>query len=261
MVWRTLEGFSVQPYYRAEDLKDLKLIGSEAGVFPFVRGTKDDNTWLIRQDYVVKQNFKKANQLALDGMMKGVTAIGFDMSQTEKLTKADLKVLLKDFALNAVEINFKGCNDIALLKNFISIATESGVKPNSINASFDYDPLKQLNNSGLYKAKEATKLLVKAIELVKDFANIRVIGIYGYAFNDAGANICQELAYSMNMGSEYLNLLKEAKVDVNEAVKRMQLVEFTLWRLQNSVQQEFYGQTLQRRMVLKRAIVKLKSTP
>ena len=128
LVWRTLEGFSVQPYYRSENLKDLKLVGGTAGVFPFVRGTKDSNAWLIRQDYLVKQNFKKANALALDGMMKGVTAVGFDLSQTESITKADLKTLLKDFALNAVEVNFKGCKDLSLLKNFVAIVKESGVK-------------------------------------------------------------------------------------------------------------------------------------
>lgn len=221
LVWRTLEGFSVQPYYRDENLKDLKLVGGTAGIFPFVRGTKDSNAWLIRQDYLVKQNFKKANALALDGMMKGVTAVGFDLTQTEKITKADLKTLLNDVALGAVEINFKGCKDLALLKNFISLAKESGVKPASIHASFDYDPLKELNATGLYNAKDATKLLTKAIELVKDFANIRVVGVYAYAFNDAGSNICQELAYGMNMGSEYLNLLKEAGVNANEAVKRI----------------------------------------
>lgn len=221
LVWRTLEGFSVQPYYRAENLKDLNLVGGQAGVFPFVRGTKDSNAWLIRQDYIVNQNFKKANALALDGMMKGVTSVGFDLSKTERVTLADLKILLKDFALDAVEINFKGCKDLNLLKNFVSICQKSGVKPNSINASFDYDPLKELNLTGLYNAKEAVKLLTKAIELVKDFAKIRVIGVYTYAFNDAGSNICQELAYGMNMGSEYLNLLKDAKISMDEAVKRI----------------------------------------
>ena len=73
LVWRTMEGFSVQPYYRAEDLKGLKEVGGKAGEFPFVRGTKDDNNWLIRQDYLVGKDFKAANALALDGMMKGVT--------------------------------------------------------------------------------------------------------------------------------------------------------------------------------------------
>ncbi len=221
LVWKTMEGFSVQPYYRAEDLKGLKELGGKAGEFPFVRGTKEHNNWLIRQDYLVGNNFKAANALALDGMMKGVTAPGFDLSQTDKALKADIKVLLKDIDLRAVEINFKGCNDLSILKNFIAIAKESKVKPSAIRASFDYDPLKQLNSTGIYSKAEATKLLVKALELVEEFPNITVIGVYSYAFNDAGSTITQELAYGMNMGSEYLCLLQDAGIRTDEVAKRM----------------------------------------
>ena len=40
LVWKTLDGFDVQPYYRAEDLKGLNLHPS----------TKETNNWDIRQD-------------------------------------------------------------------------------------------------------------------------------------------------------------------------------------------------------------------
>ena len=225
LVWRTMEGFSVQPYYRAEDLKGLKNVGGKAGEFPFVRGTKDDNTWLIRQDYLVKNDFKKANALALDGMMKGVTAVGFDLSETEKVLKGDLKALLKDIELKAVEVNFKGCKDLNVLKNFIAIVKEQKVKASAVRASFDYDPLKELNTTGMYSKADATKLLVKAVEMVAEFPQITVVGVYSYAFNDAGSTITQELAYGMNMGSEYLNLLTEAGVKIDEAAKR---IKFTV---------------------------------
>ena len=225
LVWRTMEGFSVQPYYRAEDLKGLKNVGGKAGEFPFVRGTKDDNTWLIRQDYLVKNDFKKANALALDGMMKGVTAVGFDLSETEKVLKGDMKALLKDIELKAVEVNFKGCKDLNVLKNFIAIVKEQKVKASAVRASFDYDPLKVLNATGMYSKADAAKLLVKAVEMVAEFPLITVVGVYSYAFNDAGSTITQELAYGMNMGSEYLNLLTEAGIKIDEAAKR---IKFTV---------------------------------
>jgi len=221
LVWRSLEGFSVQPYYRAEDLKGLKHLGGEAGLFPFVRGTKDDNTWLIRQDYEVKDNFKKANSLALDGLMKGVTAAGFNFSQTKSITKASMKALLNGISLADVEVNFTGCGELSVLKAFLGVVADQKIKPSAVNASFDYDPLKELNATGLYDNKAAAKLLSKAIEMVKDYPNIRVVGIYTYAFNDAGSSICQELGYGMAMGSEYLNLLKGAGIKADEAAKRI----------------------------------------
>ncbi|MDK2977306.1 MAG: methylmalonyl-CoA mutase, partial [Bacteroidales bacterium] len=40
LVWRTIEGFSVRPYYRAEHLKNLKHLKYVPGEFPYVRGNK-----------------------------------------------------------------------------------------------------------------------------------------------------------------------------------------------------------------------------
>lgn len=40
LVWRTNEGFNVQPMYRAEDIENLKTTDSLPGEYPFIRGTK-----------------------------------------------------------------------------------------------------------------------------------------------------------------------------------------------------------------------------
>ena len=40
LVWRTMEGFNVRPYYRAEDLAQIRHLGSEPGQFPYVRGDR-----------------------------------------------------------------------------------------------------------------------------------------------------------------------------------------------------------------------------
>ena len=142
------------------DLKDLKTVNSLPGEFPYLRGKKkSENNWLIRQDYLVGKDFKAANALALDGMMKGVTAPGFDLSQTEKVLKADMKALLNGIELKAVEVNFKGCKDLSVLKNFIAVAKEKGAKASAIRASFDYDPLKELNTNGVW-SKAIRELLV-----------------------------------------------------------------------------------------------------
>ena len=51
MVWRTAEGFEVMPFYRMEDLKNLKYLDMLPGQFPYIRGTRTkENSWLIRQN-------------------------------------------------------------------------------------------------------------------------------------------------------------------------------------------------------------------
>ena len=76
LVWRTNEGFNVQPMYRAEDIENLKTTDSNPGEYPFVRGTRTNNEWLIRQDIVV-EDVKAANEKAVDILAKGVTSVGF----------------------------------------------------------------------------------------------------------------------------------------------------------------------------------------
>ena len=76
LVWKTNEGFKVKPFYRQEDLQNLKTTEGLPGEFPYLRGTKKDNTWFVRQDIKV-DNAKDANAKALDVLMKGVDSIGF----------------------------------------------------------------------------------------------------------------------------------------------------------------------------------------
>ena len=72
LVWRTNEGFNVQPMYRLENMQDLKNLDCLPGEFPFVRGNKkDNNDWYVRQDIVV-EDLAEANKKALDLVVKVV---------------------------------------------------------------------------------------------------------------------------------------------------------------------------------------------
>ncbi|GAE24031.1 zinc ABC transporter [Bacteroides pyogenes JCM 10003] len=51
LVWKTNEGFKVKPFYRREDLEDLKTTEALPGEFPYLRGTKKNNNecWCVRR--------------------------------------------------------------------------------------------------------------------------------------------------------------------------------------------------------------------
>ena len=99
MVWRTNEGFDVMPFYRREDLADLKAVNSLPGEFPFVRGNKkDNNIWYVRQEINVDCP-KAANEKALDILNKGVDSIGFKIAGKD-VSKAFLPTLLRSLSPN-----------------------------------------------------------------------------------------------------------------------------------------------------------------
>ena len=100
LVWRTNEGFNLQPMYRLEDIEDFKTTNSLPGEFPYVRGTRTDNDWLTRQE-ILADTPEEANKKALDVLNKGVTSLGFHV---EEPTKETLETLLKDIHLPAVGV-------------------------------------------------------------------------------------------------------------------------------------------------------------
>lgn len=222
LVWKTQEGFSVRPYYRAENLEGLKHMGTAAGSFPFVRGTKTNNDWLIRQDYCACEgNYAEANAQALDGLKKGITSVGFCIDGKKAVSEAEMQTLLNGIDLAKVEVNFTGCccATAEIVKSFLSVA--KGVAAEDLRASFDFDPLRVLNQTGAFCSDKSMDQLKEVVEVVKDYPRIRVIGVEAYSFNDAGASSVQELAFGLAMGSEYMNKLVEAGICPNEAAKRI----------------------------------------
>ncbi|MDE6321321.1 MAG: methylmalonyl-CoA mutase small subunit, partial [Muribaculaceae bacterium] len=89
LVWRTNEGFNVQPMYRAEDIEGLKTTDSLPGEYPYVRGTRDNNDWLTRQE-IIANDAEAANALALDVLTKGVNSLGFKVEDA-----AEVRTMLK----------------------------------------------------------------------------------------------------------------------------------------------------------------------
>ncbi|WP_430972479.1 methylmalonyl-CoA mutase small subunit [Sunxiuqinia rutila] len=224
LVWRTNEGFSVQPYYRQEDLEKLGYLDALPGEFPYVRGTKtNNNDWYVRQNIVVK-DLEESNKKALDVLMKGVTSLGFVFNDCAELTVADLGVLLKDICLESVEVNFvckcQTCNIAGLFAEYVLAGKWD---PKNVNASVSYDPFGnyllygRIKNGVEQAMTQAQDLIAKTAEL----PSYRVLAVDGKNYGNAGASVVQELAFSLAQGAEYLSSLSEAGVAVEDVAKNI----------------------------------------
>lgn len=227
LVWKTMEGFAVHPYYRAEDLEKLNHMGGAPGSFPFVRGVNEGNNWLVRQGYCAWESFEKANEQAVDGLKRGVESVAFCIDGNTEICMGEMSALLKGINLSATEVNFEGCScaTAEIIASFLQVAKAAGVKPAEIRASFDFDPLRKLTTTGNFCCEDFKSTIKKCMDLVKDYPGIRVIGVEGYAFNDAGSTIVQELGFAMAAGSEYMNMLTEMGYTADEAASR---IKFTM---------------------------------
>ena len=107
LVWKTNEGFKVKPFYRAEDLEGLKTSNALPGEFPYLRGTKKNNVWHIRQTVAVA-DFAEANKKALDILNKGVDSLEFHIKGAD-VAAGNIETLLAGINAEAVELNFSTC--------------------------------------------------------------------------------------------------------------------------------------------------------
>lgn len=221
MVWRTAEGFNVQPFYRREDLKDLKAVDSLPGEFPFVRGNKkDNNIWFVRQN-ILEEDAQKANEKALDILNKGVDSLGFTIP-SDKLSKDYVATLLKGILPQYVELNFTTCqrHSVELAKILVEYFKENNYPLAELKGSINFDPISKI----LAKGKDTSAIIAEAktlIEALKELPQYKCVNVNSVLLNNSGAYIYQELGYALAWGAEYMTQLTEAGVSADEAASRI----------------------------------------
>jgi methylmalonyl-CoA mutase len=192
LVWKTNEGFSVKPMYRAEDIESMAQTDSIPGQFPYVRGTKTDNNWFVRQDIEV-ESIAEANAKALDILNKGVTSLGFVISRDDVSTE-NIAALLKGINCECIELNFKTCAKtsvklMGVLADYFK-TTNSDVR--KIFGSINFDPFgRELARGKAFD--HAAEAYLQIIEAAKDLPKFRVCGVNPVYLNNAGAYSYQEL--------------------------------------------------------------------
>ncbi len=218
LVWRTNEGFNVEPVYRAEDIADLKTVDSLPGEYPYVRGTRTDNDWLIRQE-VLAETIGQANEVAKEIITKGVTSLGFSVGIE---TADDVKALLYGIDIKKYEINFKCCprKAVALAKALVEFLRDSG-QLNDFRGSIDFNPMRRALKHGTEFPGDIKAMALELLDVVKAVPGLRVLAVDSCMFCDAGAYIFQELGYALAWGAEWLTLLTEAGMKADEVARRI----------------------------------------
>ena len=221
MVWRTNEGFSVQPFYQQDDVKDLPLMNALPGQYPYVRGNKtSENTWLVRQNIEVECPVE-ANKKALDILNKGVDSLGFCICG-DKVSAEFVEKLLDGIYADCVELNFCTCQckTAELAKILAAYFDKKGYDKAAVKGSVNFDPLEKM----LSKGKDTTELVQvgkEVIEALKEYPNFRALAVNALTLTDSGAFSYQELGYALAWGNEYLQQMVEAGVPAEVAAQNI----------------------------------------
>lgn len=177
LLWKTEEGIVVKPFYTKEDSTNTEINLPEKG-------------FNICQTIFIDDE-KIANYLALDALKRGANAIQFKASKKFKYQK-----VLDKINISALTIYFK----FSFLDDDFQIELSNFC--NSEDLYFQTDILGNLAGSGNWfiNLKEDHRKLGNIITSTKN-----CISVSGDLYQNAGANIAQQLAYSLAHASEYLH--------------------------------------------------------
>ncbi|MFO7617929.1 MAG: methylmalonyl-CoA mutase family protein [Bacteroidales bacterium] len=214
LIWSSPEGIDVKPYYRSEDLEGIGHLGYLPGEFPYVRGNAPlGNPWLIRQDVVV-EDCQKAVKDALFLISKGVESINFQTN--DDLSDEDVRSLLEALPFDQVEVNFEGF-DPGIILDILDDLVESGlVDPVRVRGSLQFDPIGEFNLTGRFDDEEELyELAASWFVRATSYPDLRILGVNGRFFHNAGATSVQELAFSLAQAYEYVVEMTEREIPVD----------------------------------------------
>lgn len=192
LVWQSNAGISVRPFYHRDDFAEL----------PGVSSTKA-TTWSICQSIFVA-NVSKANLKAIDVIERGAESIKFIIPDNT----INIETLLQNIDLSSTELHFEPqwLSD-AFIKKLNEFLFEQSVKtPTKKNNFIQTDIIGNLARSGNWfnNLKEDYKLFGSIIKITNTFS------VDVSLYQNAGANLVQQLAYALAHANEYLNHLDSA---------------------------------------------------
>jgi methylmalonyl-CoA mutase len=224
LIWKTNEGFEVEPFYRKEDTDGLPYITGLPGKFPYVRGTrKNGNSWKIRQNIIV-EDYSSANRKALDILMKGVDSLGFKIIDSDSINGKNIETLVQEIHFESVEINFLSDGKaLEILEYFKKAVIKEGSDLSKITGAIEADPLGRLMIQGSLCVPVESGLdylasLTREASFLPLFKTIRV---NASNFTNAGTDIVKELALGLSMANEYLTQLTEREIASDLAASKI----------------------------------------
>lgn len=223
LVWRTGEGFNVRPYYRAENLEGIQFLGSQAGEFPYVRGTRAHNRWRVHQTVTVACP-KEANAEALKLLNSGVDSLGFSIA-SENFTAEELDQLLDGISIPAIDIVFCGAKPGHLADLFLAKVEKEGIAKEEVHAAFSIDPLvRNLSSKGDFCSPNGEKCFARIAELIRrtaEYKHVRIVTVNAQIFGNSGSTIVEELAFALSAGHDYLVRLMDEGLTIDQAARKL----------------------------------------
>jgi len=246
---QTPEQIDVEPLYTAADLAGLDHLDSNPGQAPFTRGIRatmyTNRPWTIRQ-YAGFSTAEETNAFfkkALSAGQKGLSVAfdlathrGFDSDHPRVKgdvgkagvaidTVEDMKRLFEDIPLDQMSVSMTMNGAVLpVLASFIVAGEEQSVSQDQLSGTIQNDILKEfmVRNTYIFPPAPSMRIISDIIgHTAEHMPKFNSISISGYHMQEAGANLVQELAFTLADGLEYVKAAAEKGLDVDKFAPRL----------------------------------------
>ena len=221
----------------------------DPGQAPFTRGIRatmyTNRPWTIRQ-YAGFSTAEETNAFfkkALSAGQKGLSVAfdlathrGFDSDHPRVKgdvgkagvaidTVEDMKRLFKDIPLDQMSVSMTMNGAVLpVLASFIVAGEEQGVSQDQLSGTIQNDILKEfmVRNTYIFPPAPSMRIISDIIgHTAEHMPKFNSISISGYHMQEAGANLVQELAFTLADGLEYVKAAAEKGLDVDKFAPRL----------------------------------------
>ena len=247
--WLTPEDITIKPLYTENDLENINHLNELPGLDSYSRGPRATmyagRPWTVRQ-YAGFSTAEESNAFYrknLEAGQKGISVAfdlpthrGYDSDHPRVLgdvgkagvaidSVEDMKILFSNIPLDkmSVSMTMNGAV-IPIMANFIVAAEEQGVAKSSLTGTIQNDILKEfmVRNTYIYPPEPSMRIVSDVIEYTsKEMPKFNSISISGYHMHEAGANLVQELAFTLADGKEYVKAALSKGMDIDAFAGRL----------------------------------------
>ena len=184
LIWSSPEDIQVKPFYHKDEFVGVSDIDTKASEFKICQN-------------IFVHDLAKSNLRALDSINRGAESIRFTIEDE----KTDVKKLLENLPLDKVALYF----NLAFISLDFVKKIDAIAKAENATIFCNLDPIGQLAREGnWFKTKEKNNFETLNL-LSASTTNISILSIDGGLYQNAGANMVQQIAYTLAHTNEYFN--------------------------------------------------------
>ncbi len=219
LVWNTLEGFPLDPFYTIEDTRDLAYFKNYHNMLPVLSHNPGSPRSWHYMERISANHEKKANSIAHEALHLGADGIQFYLPDHKKINLVNLIYQLSPNE-NPMKFHLTYAPE-RLVEEYINYCSmRQDIPLEDISGGISCDIISNYSLTGNLD-EAGFDSLAECVRHSEKMPHFKVLTINGNQFLNAGSDAAHEIAFSLNIMVEYIDRLAEKSISLRQIIKNL----------------------------------------